>query len=76
MQREASPGQHFKRAAGAPVEGKEATRLARCRSGNLSLFHDNDIDAATTEEIGGTGADHTPPQITTRMISPKEAQSS
>ena len=44
--------------AGAPVERQEAACLAGCRGGHLGPFHDNDIDPAATEEVGGAGADH------------------
>jgi hypothetical protein len=56
---EAPPGQPIEWAAGTPVESEKATRLAGSRCGDLRPFHDNDIDPATTEEIGGAGAHHT-----------------
>src|SRR5450631_1392170 len=37
---------------------QKATCLARRRGSHLGPFHDDDIDAAPTEEVGGAGADH------------------
>jgi hypothetical protein len=49
--------QRIERTAGAPVERQEAACLTGCRRGHLGPFHDDDVDPAATEEIGGAGAD-------------------
>jgi hypothetical protein len=58
MKCKTSPRQRVERAAGAPVERQEAACLAGCRSGHLGPLHDDNVDAAAAEEIGGAGADH------------------
>jgi hypothetical protein len=59
VKRKTSPHQRIERGAGAPVERQEAAGLAGCGSGHLGPFHDDDLDPAAAEEIGGAGADHT-----------------
>lgn len=55
---ETSPRQRIERGAGAPVQRQKTACLAgRCRS-HLGPFHDEDIDPAAAQEVGGAGADH------------------
>ena len=42
----------------ACYQRQEAAGLAGCRGGHPGAFHDDDVDAAAAEEIGGAGADH------------------
>ena len=58
MQGKAAPGQAFERAAIAPVERQEASRLARRRAGNPGPFDDGCLYAAATQEIGDRGTDY------------------
>jgi hypothetical protein len=53
-----SPRQRIERGAGAPIERQKAACLAGRRGSDLSPFHDNNVDPAATEEVGGAGADH------------------
>src|SRR5262245_11464012 len=57
MEFEAPPCQSIKRAATAPVEGQEATRLARGRTGDGMTFYDGRPPAASACEVGDCGTD-------------------
>src|SRR6516162_8715850 len=57
MEFEAPPCQSIKRAAIAPVEGKEATRLAGRRTGDGMTFYDGRPRAASACEVGDCGTD-------------------
>src|SRR5436853_6992823 len=57
MEFEAPPCQSIKRAATAPVEGQEATRLAGGRTGDGMTFYDGRPRAASACEVGDRGAD-------------------
>jgi hypothetical protein len=54
---EAPLRQCIKRGARAPVERQETSSVARGRSGQVGPFHDDDVDAPASEQIGGAGAD-------------------
>ena len=57
MEFEAPPCQSIKRAATAPVEGQEATRLAGGRTGDGMTFYDDRPRAALACEVGDCGTD-------------------
>src|ERR1700720_2594805 len=57
MEFEAPPCQSIKRAATAPVEGQEATRLAGGRTGDGMTFYDGRPRAASACEVGDCGTD-------------------
>src|SRR6516225_235420 len=57
MEFEAPPCQSIKRAATAPVEGQEATRLAGGRTGDGMTFYDSRPRAASACEVGDCGTD-------------------
>src|SRR5215469_4273600 len=57
MEFEAPPCQSIKRAATAPVEGQEATRLAGGRTGDGMTFYDGRQRAASACEVGDCGTD-------------------
>src|SRR5262249_9495172 len=58
MEFDAPPCQSIKRAATAPVEGQEATRLAGGRTGDGMTFYDGRPRAASACEVGDCGTDH------------------
>src|SRR6516165_719749 len=57
MEFEATPCQSIKRAATAPVEGQEATRLAGGRTGDGMTFYDGRPPTASACEVGDCGTD-------------------
>src|SRR6516165_399586 len=57
MEFEAPPRQLIKRAATAPVEGQEATRLAGGRTGHGMTFYDGRPRTASACEVGDCGTD-------------------
>src|SRR6516165_9319762 len=57
MEFEAPSCQSIKRAATAPVEGQEATRLAGGRTGDGMTFYDGRPRAASACEVGDCGTD-------------------
>src|SRR6516225_927076 len=57
MEFEAPPCQSIKRAATAPVERQEATRLAGGRTGDGMTFYDGRPRAASAREVGDCGTD-------------------
>jgi hypothetical protein len=58
MQGEAAARQRIERTTGAPIENQKATRFAGSCASDLRSFNDRDIDAAPSEEIGGTSSNH------------------
>src|SRR5215467_8824535 len=59
MKMKAASCKRIERAAGTPIESQKAACFTGSRSGQFGPLYNNDFDPATTEIIGGAGADHT-----------------
>ncbi|MGY3343133.1 hypothetical protein ACVWYK_001902 [Bradyrhizobium sp. USDA 4470] len=58
VKREAATCQRIERRAGAPVPREEAASLARCRGCDVGSLNHDDVDPATTQEVGRASPDH------------------